>query len=57
MTVCIYSKAKENKRYLNCLKYISETLKKIKANGNFDMNIDYLLFNIWEEVNDKGYGC
>ena len=52
ITVCIYSKAKDNKKYLNCLKYISETLMKIKANGNFDMNIDSLLFNIWEELND-----
>ena len=55
MLVCVYSKAKDNKRYLNCLKYISETLKRLKANGNFDMNIDYLLFNMWEELNDKSY--
>ena len=52
MTVYIYSKAKVNKRYLNCLKYISETLTRLKSNGNFDMNIDSLLFNIWEELND-----
>ena len=55
MTVSIYSKSKENKRYLNCLKYISETLTRLKANGNFDMNIDSLLLNIWEELNEKSY--
>ena len=55
MTVSIYSKSEQNKRYLNCLKYISETINKIKANGNFDMNIDSLMFNIWEEVNEKCY--
>ena len=55
MTVSIYSKAKENKRYLECLKYISETLTRLKANGNFDMNIDFLLLNIWEELNEKSY--
>ncbi len=55
MTVSLYSKAKENKRYLNCLKYISEVLIRLKANGNFDMNIDFLLFNIWEELNEKSY--
>ena len=55
MTVSIYSKAKENKRYLNCLKYISETLTRLKGNGNFDMNIDSLLFHIWEELNEKSY--
>ncbi|MBR1540422.1 MAG: hypothetical protein IJ629_04575 [Clostridia bacterium] len=55
MTVSIYSKARENKRYLGCLKYISETLARLKANGNFDMNIDFLLLNIWEELNEKSY--
>ena len=55
MTVSMYSKAKENKKYLNCLKYISETLVRLKANGNFDMNIDSLLLNIWEELNEKSY--
>lgn len=53
MIVSIYSKSKENKRYLNCIKYISETIIKLKANGNFDMNIDSLLFHIWEELNEK----
>lgn len=55
MTVSIYSKAKENKKYLNCLKYISQTLIRLKANGNFDMNIDSLLFNMWEELNERSY--
>ena len=55
MTVSLYSKSEKNKRYLNCLKYISETLVKLNANGNFDMNIDSLLFNIWEAVNEKSY--
>ena len=55
MTVSLYSKAKENKKYLNCLKYISQTLTRLKANGNFDMNIDSLLLNMWEEVNEKSY--
>ena len=55
MTVSFYLKSKENKRYLNCLKYISQTLTRLKANGNFDMNIDSLLFNIWEEINEKSH--
>ena len=52
MTVFLYSKAKENKKYLSCLKYISEALTRLNSNGNFDMNIDSLLFNIWRELND-----
>ena len=57
MTVCLYSKSKEDKRYLNTLKYINETARKLKANGNLDMNIDSLLLNIWEELNEKSNRC
>ena len=53
MTVCMYSKSKRNKRYLNCLKYISEVQNRLKSNGNFDMNIDNLLLSIWEELNEN----
>ena len=55
MIVSMYSKAKENKKYLNCLKHISEAELRLKANGNFDMNVDSLLVNIWEELNEKSY--
>ena len=55
MTVSMYSKSKENQRYLNCIKHISQTILRLKANGNFDMNIDSLLVNIWEELNEKSY--
>ena len=51
MTTCIYEKTKENKKYLNCINYITETISKIKMNGNLDMNIDMLLIKMWEEVN------
>lgn len=53
MTVSIYSKSKDDKRYLNCLKHISQTIVRLRANGNFDMNIDSLLLHIWEELNEK----
>ena len=53
LTVCLYTKGKEDKKYLNCIKYVSETISRIKVNGNLDMNIDSLLFNIWEELNEK----
>lgn len=53
MIVSMYSRSKNNKRYLNCLKYISQTSERLKANGNFDMNIDLLLFHIWEELHEK----
>lgn len=53
MIVSIYEKSKTNKRYLNCIKYVSQTFERLKANGNLDMNIDSLLLNIWEELNEK----
>ncbi len=40
-------------RYLNCVKYIQETINRIKQNSNFDMSIDYMLLKIWEEVNEN----
>jgi DNA polymerase-3 subunit delta' len=55
LTVSLYSKSKEDKRYLNCLKFVSQTIARLKANGNFDMNVDSLIFNIWEELNEKSH--
>ena len=51
MITCIYIKTKEDKKYLNCIKYVTETISKIKSNGNLDMNLDMLLIKIWEEIN------
>ena len=44
---------KKNFKYIECIKIIEETKKRIKANSNYDMCIDNMLFNIWEEVNEK----
>lgn len=33
---------------LNCIECIEETKKRINANSNYDMCIDYLLMNLWE---------
>lgn len=45
-------KTEKNKKYLNCVKHIQETINHLKSNSNFDMSIDYMLFEIWEEVNE-----
>ena len=45
-------KKRKNTKYLNCVKYVQETTNHLKANSNFDMSIDYMLFQIWEEVNE-----
>ena len=55
LIVCLFEKAKENKKYLNCIKYVNDVIAKLRINGNLDMNIDSLLFNIWEELNEKSF--
>lgn len=53
LTVCLFDIAKENKEYLNCIKLVSETSSRLKANANFDMTIDSLVLKMWEEVNES----
>ena len=56
INVILYIKSKENNNYLkyvNCIKIVENTKKRLLSNSNYDMCIDYLLFNIWEEINEK----
>ena len=39
--------------YINCINIVEDTKKRLKANSNYDMCIDNLLFGIWEEFNEK----
>lgn len=41
-----------NERYINVIKIIEEAKKRLKANSNFDMTIDHLIFGIWREINE-----
>lgn len=50
--VCLYSKM--NEKYINCIKYVNQCADRIRYNSNFDMSIDKLLFQIWEELNENG---
>ena len=53
--VSLFYEGKEKKdvRILNCIKYVQETINRIKSYCNFDMSIDYMLLKIWEEVNEN----
>ena len=51
--VCLYSKKEENEKYLNCIRYVNECELRLKSNSNFNMNIDNLLFKMWEELNER----
>ncbi len=41
-----------DKRWTDCIEIVEKTKRKILANNNYDMCIDYLLINIWEIVNN-----
>lgn len=43
--------AKTKYYYTNCINIVENTKKRLKQNANYDMSIDNMLFNIWEEVN------
>lgn len=40
-------------KYVNCIKIVENTKQRLLSSSNYDMCIDYLLFNIWEEINEK----
>ncbi len=40
-------------RFIKCINIIEDTKKRLKSNTNYDMTIDNMLLNIWEEVNEK----
>lgn len=49
---------KSNKiKNINCVKYVEEAKKRLIANSNYDMTIDYLLIKMWEEINEKYSRC
>ena len=48
INMILINKAKSDYKYLDYIGAAEETKKKLKANGNFDMCIDYLILKIWE---------
>ena len=54
LIVLLYHKGQKSneENYLECINIVQETMNCLKANSNFDMSIDNMLFKIWEEVNE-----
>ena len=50
MNIICFNKSKEDRRYINCVDIIEDTKKRLKANSNYNMCIDNMLFKIWEEM-------
>ena len=45
--------SKEETKYVKCINIVEDTKKRLKQNANYDMCIDNMIFNMWEEVNWK----
>ena len=51
INIILLNKSKQEYLYTNCIEIVENTKKRLKQNANYDMSIDNMLFNIWEEVN------
>ena len=50
INIILLKKSKENVKYTDCIKIVEDTKRRINQNANYDMSIDNMLFNMWEEV-------
>ena len=46
MNVMLLKLSKQNIKYIRCIEIVEQTKKRLKANSNYDMCIDNLLFNM-----------
>lgn len=51
INIVLINLAKNSNKYANCVKIVEETKKRLKSNANYDMCIDNMLINLWEQVN------
>ena len=53
INVILLKFGKQEHKYVKCIDIVENTKKRIKANSNYDMCIDNLIFNMWEIINQK----
>ncbi|MBR3002464.1 MAG: hypothetical protein IKF38_02730 [Clostridia bacterium] len=51
INVILLNLARTNYKYTKCIEIVENTKERLKNNGNYDMCIDNMLFNMWEEIN------
>jgi len=51
LNVVLLKMSKTNYQYTNCIKVVENTKKRLNQNANYDMSIDNMVFNMWEEMN------
>ncbi len=58
INILLTNKMNENNKnsfkYANCIFIVEEVKKRLRANSNYDMSMDYLLMNMWKEINSEG---
>ena len=48
INMIFFDRLKKDTSYAKYIEYVEETKRRLKANSNFDMCIDYLILKIWE---------
>jgi len=51
INLILFKNIKQDINHANCIQIIEETKKRLNSNSNFDMCIDNMILNIWEELN------
>lgn len=51
INVILLKLSKEETKYVKCINIVEDTKKRLKQNANYDMSIDNMILNMWEEVN------
>ena len=51
INIVLINLARKSNKYANCIKIVEDTKKRLQSNANYDMSIDNMLLNLWEEVN------
>ena len=51
INVILLKLSKEEIKYAKCINIVEDTKKRLKQNANYDMCIDNMILNMWEEVN------
>lgn len=53
LDIRIRSNSNNSFKFANCIFTVEEVKKRLRANSNYDMSIDYLLMNMWKEINSE----
>ena len=49
INIILFKNIKSNVKNIKYIEYVEETKQRLKANANFNMSIDNLIYNIWKE--------